>query len=140
MCAILPKLTKISLIILLIFSQIAVAEKKFDITLKEASEFVRLQTNGKILSARTTNFNRLKAHRIQVLTTSGRIKIYQVPVNRQKNKPVTDYIYNGRYYSNDRSVNIRSHYSNNRAQNNNFSMPKNYRQPTITQKGDSKTK
>ncbi len=74
-------------------SPLNAADKKGSVSLEQASEMVRLQSKGKVLSARTTNFNGGKTHRIQVLTPSGRVKIFQIPstkrvfINPQKHVP-----------------------------------------------------
>ncbi len=82
------------------------AGKKDTTSLEQASEMVRLQSKGKVLSARTTNFNGGKAHRIQVLTPSGRVKIFQIPISESKFRSPQHY--NPRY-THDKT-NIRSNY------------------------------
>lgn len=58
------------------------ANNKDEISLEQASETIRKQTSGKVLSATTKKYNGIKSHRIQVLTESGRVKIYKVPVEK----------------------------------------------------------
>lgn len=137
------------MILLASISQITVAKNKSNVSLEEASEFIRLQSKGKVLSAKTTHFNGSKMHRIQVLTPSGRIKIFQVPVNRDPNKQSTDFIHNGNRYSQDRNKEIKRYNQNtsNRYRNTNrssntsrYTTPKTYNNSNNSTKGDSKQK
>lgn len=82
----LPKIFVLSMLFLVNNPTVNAADKKNTVTLEQASEMVRKQSKGKVLSARTTNFNGGRTHRIQVLTPSGRVKIFQVPVNKDKFK------------------------------------------------------
>ncbi|MCF6319607.1 MAG: hypothetical protein L3J83_10095 [Proteobacteria bacterium] len=106
------RLSKIPLILMLLLSNSSIlyaAGKKDTISLEQASEMVRLQSKGKVLSARTTNFNGGRAHRIQVITPSGRVKIFQIPIAESHfRKPQH---YNNPRYPHDKT-NIRSNYSN----------------------------
>lgn len=67
-------------------SAVSAADQKSTVTLEQASEMIRQQSKGKVLSARTTNFDGGRTHRIQVLTPSGRVKIFQIPMNKDKFK------------------------------------------------------
>ena len=105
----LPKILVLLMLFLSNNSIIYAAGKKGTISLEQASEMVRLQSKGKVLSARTTNFNGGKNHRIQVLTPSGRVKIFQIPIAESHfRKPQ---YYNSPRYQHDKT-NIRSNYSN----------------------------
>jgi len=75
------KITSALLIGLLIVAPISLAQSKKEVSLADASKSVRLNTQGKILSAKTTQSNGRKTHKIQVLTPSGRVKTFRVPVN-----------------------------------------------------------
>ncbi len=106
------RLSKILVFLMLFLSNNSVlyaAGNKDTISLEQASEMVRLQSKGKVLSARTTNFNGGKTHRIQVLTPSGRVKIFQIPIAESHfRKPQH---YNNPRYPHDKA-NTRSNYSN----------------------------
>ena len=82
----LPKIFVLLMLFLASNPTINAADKKNTVTLEQASEMVREQSKGKVLSARTTHFNGGRTHRIQVLTPSGRVKIFQVPMNKDKFK------------------------------------------------------
>ncbi|VAW39776.1 hypothetical protein MNBD_GAMMA01-2040 [hydrothermal vent metagenome] len=103
MYKIMLKIQIVLLITLMSFSQFAMAEKRNNVTLEEASELVRIKSKGKVLSARTTNFNGEKAHRIQVLTPAGRVKVVQIPVYQQKKHRTSDYRSERKYYTHDKS-------------------------------------
>ena len=60
------------------------AKDKDDVSLEQASETIRKETKGQVLSATTKTYKGVKSHRIQVLTESGRVKVYQVPANKNK--------------------------------------------------------
>lgn len=78
---------KIALILMLSSASIVQAK----VSLEDAANQAKKQTNGKILSAKTTRRLGTKVHRIQVLTPSGRVKIFHVPANNDKNgKPRTN--------------------------------------------------
>ena len=64
--------------------QFSYGNNKDDVTLEQASETIRKDTKGKVLSATTSYKNGIKSHRIQVLTKSGRVKVYQVPANKNQ--------------------------------------------------------
>ena len=134
------------------FGQFAVAAKKQQTSLEEASELIRHSTQGKVLSARTTGKGDLKSHRIQVLTPSGRIKVYQVPANnnqnnknnnRRDNRQNTNYFVNPNKQDNSRSSRNRNSSSkNNRSSSNtNNKQKKQTRTSTSKQsKGEKKQK
>lgn len=63
----------------------AIAQENKVVNLAEASEYVRKNENGKVLSAKTISLNGVKVHRIQVLTKTGRVKVYQVPTRKISN-------------------------------------------------------
>ena len=86
---------------LLSFTAPLFATDKVKISLKEASEFIRKTTKGSILTTSTSTINGVKTHRFKVLTPSGRVQIFQVPIYRNKNHTSLDYIRNGKRYSND---------------------------------------
>jgi len=110
MSYVLSKIQIIVIICLLGMVQSSYAENKQKLNLEQASESVRKASKGKILSAKTTHVNGVATHRIQVLTESGRVKIFQVPAfdkntktnnsnqYRDNNKPSTN-----NYYSNDKT-------------------------------------
>lgn len=127
------KAQSILFIVLMGFVQFSVAENKPVITLEEASKQVLKTSKGKILSAKTTNSNGQKTHRIQVLTPTGRVKIFQIPATNPR--------YKSDYYSQDRTnrnrINRYSNRYNNQGTNNLNTMPKNL--STTTSK-DSKQK
>jgi hypothetical protein len=78
------KIKLLLIISLLGLVQISYADNKDKVSLEQASEKIRKQSKGKVLSATTKNHNGIESHRIQVLTKSGRIKIYQVPTNKNQ--------------------------------------------------------
>lgn len=84
---------KAILIIVMAFMQVSLAAGNNNTSLEEASEQIRTSTQGKILSAKTIGNNNQKTHRIQVLTPSGRVKIYNVPAT-QNNRKGDDSHYN----------------------------------------------
>ncbi|MCF6319413.1 MAG: hypothetical protein L3J83_09090 [Proteobacteria bacterium] len=88
-------------------SPLNAAGKKGSISLEQASEMARLQSKGKVLSAKTTNFKGGKTHRIQVLTPSGRVKIFKIPSNKGNSRNPQKHVPR---YSNDRA-NSRSNHS-----------------------------
>jgi len=108
-----PKKILVLSMLLLSSSFINAVEKKDTISLEQASEMVRLETKGKVLSAKTTNFNGIKAHRIQILTPSGRVKIFQIPLHREN---LIKQLNRNQRYSHDR-INNRSNHSNYRTPN-----------------------
>jgi hypothetical protein len=98
-------------------------DKRATVSLEQASEMAREKSKGKVLSARTTNFNGEKAHRIQVLTPSGRVKIYQIPVDPNRNANFNTHSsnkQNSSHYnkSNRTTTRSSSRYSNPSYQNN----------------------
>jgi hypothetical protein len=139
----------IILILFIGFSSELVAKNKSDVSLEEASEFIRQQSQGKVLSAKTTHFNGARMHRIQVLTPSGRVKVFQVPAYKEPNKQSTDYIQNGSRYTQDRNKETKNYYQNNSNRtrninrstlNSRYKTPKTYSKPNNTTKGESKQK
>ncbi len=76
------KLYSAVLIGLLLIAPITTAKNNKEVSLAEASQAIRLETKGKIISARTMNSNGHSTHKIQVLTPSGRVKTFRVPVNQ----------------------------------------------------------
>jgi|GEM_PF-5562746 len=83
--------SKILLIVLITFLGLIpayAAKKQVPFSLEQASEYARKESNGKVLSAKTTMANGEKIHRVQIVTPSGRVKIYQLPtsVNKKQNK------------------------------------------------------
>ncbi len=76
------KLYCIILIGLLVVAPTCTAKNKKEVSLADASQAVRLETKGKILSARTMKSSGRATHKIQVLTPSGRVKTFRVPVNQ----------------------------------------------------------
>jgi len=128
------------------FGQSPVAAKKQQVSLEEASELIRHSTQGKILSARTTSKDNLKSHRIQVLTPSGRIKVYQVPANNNQNnqnnknnnhrdnRQGSNYLINPNQRNNSRS----SHNRNSSSHNNRSNSNTNNRQKNQTRTSTSK--
>ncbi len=56
-----------------------VAQKSDGMTLSQAIEMVRRQTNGQILSAETRVSGNREVHRIKVLTKDGKVKTVEVP-------------------------------------------------------------
>lgn len=146
-------LNSVVLILLVSISSITVAKDKLDVSLEDASEYIRAQSNGKVMSARTTNFNGLKMHRIQVLEPSGRVKVFQVPANRSHHKNGMESMYNGQILGPDRNKKPNNYYQNNSNRSRNASRntsrnsnasryiaPKNYSHPNSSIKGDSKQK
>ncbi len=117
----LPKIFALLLLMLTIGLPVNAADKKKIVSLEQASELVRQQSEGKVLSARTTNFNGNRTHRIQVLTPSGRVKIFQIPLNKDRFKSQqankSRYSLNRANMSNNPSS--RSNLSNYRAPNSN---------------------
>ncbi len=77
------KITCGLLIGLFLATQLSFAQGRKEVSLAQASEHIRNDTKGKILSAKTTEINGRKTHKIQVLTPSGRVKVYQIPVSPQ---------------------------------------------------------
>ena len=141
-------------ILIMGFGQFSVAAKKQQVSLEEASELIRHSTQGKVLSARTTGKDNLKSHRIQVLTPSGRIKVYQVPANnsqknknenydRRDNRQSSNYLVNPKQRDNSRSSQNRtSNSSNNRNNSNTNNSQKNQTRTSTSKqsKGESKQK
>ncbi len=80
------KLYSVVLIGLLLIAPITTAKNNKEVSLAEASQAIRLETKGKIISARTMNSNGHSTHKIQVLTPSGRVKTFRVPVNQSNQK------------------------------------------------------
>ncbi len=56
-----------------------VAQKSDGMTLSQAIESVRRQTNGRILSAETRVSGNREVHHIKVLTKDGKVKTVKVP-------------------------------------------------------------
>ncbi len=56
-----------------------VAQKSDGMTLSQAIESVRRQTNGRILSAETRVSGNREVHHIKVLTTDGKVRTVQIP-------------------------------------------------------------
>jgi hypothetical protein len=55
------------------------AKSPAKVSLEQASEAVRIQSKGKVLSARTTRtINGAKIHKIKILTPNGRVKTHSV--------------------------------------------------------------
>lgn len=86
MCKGVNKIRLLLLILILGISQIAVSKDSNPMSLEEASDHIRETTNGKVLSARTVRSKNSKSHRIQVLTPTGRVKVYMVPAQERNNK------------------------------------------------------
>lgn len=135
-------------ILLASFSQSTVARNKSNVSLEDASEFIREQSKGKVLSARTTNFNGEKKHRIQVLTPSGRVKIFQVPTYINPKQRRSNYN-NGMGALDNTNKNINKYYQNNSSRNRSsyrnsnttrYSAPKNHSIPNSSTQGESKQK
>jgi hypothetical protein len=88
---IMVKITSALLIGLFLTVQLSFAQGRKEVSLAQASENIRNDTKGKILSAKTTEINGRRTHKIQVLTPSGRVKVYRIPVggqNHSERKPV----------------------------------------------------
>jgi len=71
----------IVLVILFVTSVIGISYAKVTphITLEQASETIRKQSKGKVLSARTIRtINGTKIHKIKILTPDGRVKMHTV--------------------------------------------------------------
>ena len=75
---------RIAVAIFLMLSAISV-QAKDSMDLEQAAEHARKSSKGKVLSARTTNRRGENTHRIQVLTPSGRVKIYNIPAKEANN-------------------------------------------------------
>lgn len=73
---------KLLIIMTLLFSIPISYAQNDEVSLEQASETIRKESKGQVLSATTKNYNGVKTHRIQVLTESGRVKVYQVPANK----------------------------------------------------------
>ena len=58
---------------------VRVAQKSDGMTLAQAIESVRRQTNGRILDAKTTVSGGREMHHIKVLTKDGKVKTHNVP-------------------------------------------------------------
>ena len=58
---------------------VRVAQKSDGMTLAQAIESVRRQTNGRILDAKTTVSGGREMHHIKVLTKDGKVRIHKVP-------------------------------------------------------------
>jgi translation initiation factor IF-1 len=58
---------------------IRVAQKSDGMTLAQAIELVRRQTNGRILSAETRVSGKREMHHIKVLTKDGKVRTHQIP-------------------------------------------------------------
>ena len=102
------------LLTLLLFGFVTVSHAKppKEISLADASEIVRNKTNGKILSARTSRVNGQNLHKIQVLTQSGRVKIYRVPAQKNRDRHARSKP-NNKFWSNDTPYNrFRSNQNN----------------------------
>lgn len=57
----------------------SLAKPPTKVSLEQASESVRIQSKGKVLSARTTRtINGTKIHKIKILTPNGRVKTHSV--------------------------------------------------------------
>ncbi len=56
-----------------------VAQKSDGMTLSQAIESVRRQTNGRILSAETRVSGNREVHHIKVLTIDGKVRTVQIP-------------------------------------------------------------
>lgn len=81
---ILSKIILIVLVTILVVIPAHAAKKQVPFSLEQASEYARKDSNGKVLSAKTTIANGEKIHRVQVITSSGRVKIYQLPTTLNK--------------------------------------------------------
>lgn len=131
------KIGLLSLFLTLWVIPVYAANNKTPVSLEQASESIRKQSKGKVLSAKTTNFNGQRQHRIQVLTPSGRVKIFQVPAklddNRNRNISTQNQNRRQSVYSNNQN---RSNFSNSR-NTNNYTAPENSNK---TSKGNNKQK
>ncbi len=58
---------------------IRVAQKSDGMTLAQAIELVRRQTNGRILDAKTTVSGKREMHHIKVLTKDGKVRTHKIP-------------------------------------------------------------
>ncbi|MCB1595799.1 MAG: hypothetical protein KDI76_12890, partial [Xanthomonadales bacterium] len=59
-------------------------------SLEDATEYVRSTSKGKVLSAKTNINEGKKSHRIQVLTPSGRVRVYQIDAQKYDNRREPD--------------------------------------------------
>jgi len=119
MSKILSALKVIIVITLLGFVQCLYAQNNDFVSLEEASETIRKESKGQVLSATTNQYNGVTSHRIQVLTKSGRVKVYQVPAYK-KDIP--------QHYGNSNSSNknnYRNRQPNNSTNNNRNRKPNN---------------
>ena len=109
-----PKIKLLLTLLLLCFMQFAVA--KDEISLEQASESIRKESKGQVVSATTSTHKGVKTHRIKVLTKSGRVKVYNVPVSKNGSSKE----YNNRYNQSKESknsTNYRNKTSNNNSKN-----------------------
>lgn len=109
MKAYLSKVKLLMIITLMGVIQFSYAKDKDYISLEQASESIRKESKGQVLSATTNDYNGVKTHRIQVLTESGRVKVYQVPAFK---KDTT------KHYGNDQPPNNSNNYRNRKPNNN----------------------
>jgi len=61
------------------FGQAIELAQKSGMTLAEAVESVRRQTDGRIISAETKSKNGNEVHHIKVLSKDGKVKTYKIP-------------------------------------------------------------
>ena len=135
-----PKIQTLLVILLLGFMQFSLAKKKDHTSLEEASEAVRKSTNGKVLSAKTTGDKGSQSHRIQVLTPSGRVKVYQVPASKKKDSRTNR---NDKNRHQDHNTSVNSYRNSRNINNNNTRSSSNNRTRTSAHrksKGESKQK
>lgn len=84
------KLPKFLLLLMLLLSNnspLIASDNEGGISLEQASEMVRLKSKGRILSARTDINKGKQTHRIQVLTPTGRVKIFQISSSNKSHRP-----------------------------------------------------
>jgi hypothetical protein len=89
-----------------------------EISLEQASESIRKESKGQVLSATTKNYKGVKTHRIQVLTESGRVKVYQVPANKQQQPKPRQPQQNDSRYNRPNNSNDSNNYRNINPNNN----------------------
>ncbi|MCB1586342.1 MAG: hypothetical protein R3F25_06500 [Gammaproteobacteria bacterium] len=118
------KLKPLFVILLLLcsFSAFSQIKNNNEMSLEDATEYVRSTSKGKVLSAKTNVNQGKKSHRIQVLTPSGRVRVYQIDAQKYDNRREPD----ASQRSNSGSSYSRfSRQSQFNSQNNNYRTPSN---------------
>jgi len=97
---------------LLLLMPFSYANNDDEVSLEQATESIRKESQVQVLSATTNNYRGVKSHRIQVLTESGRVKVYQVPANKNEQPNSNKYQNNNNRSNNSNNSNTSNNYRN----------------------------